>query len=333
MLDSDRVLEKAAALKAQGRPFALATVVRCESPVSAKPGAKAIVEPSGAIDGWIGGGCAQPVVIKMARRSIEEQTPFLIRVSPTADTDLEQGIVGFGMTCHSGGTLEIFIEPVLPRPGLLIVGISPAARTLGALAARVGFAVVGAAAGAQADFFPDAEQVIDGFDLQALKRPVQFAVVATQGKGDEEGLEAALRSGAPYIALVASDRKAGKLRSYLKERGHDAGKVAAIVAPAGVEIGALSPEEVALSVLAGVVKERRENTPAAAAGSARADPQPSAGAGGAALDPVCGMSVDTDASPHRASHGGRTYYFCCAHCLHSFEKEPGRYLGSQGPPS
>lgn len=332
MLETDRVLERAAALKAEGKPFALATVVRCQSPISAKPGAKAIVEPNGAIHGWIGGGCAQPVVIKMARQSLGEERPFLIRVSPSQGEVSEEGVVGFTMTCHSGGTLDIFIEPVLPRPGLLIVGISPAAQALCALAARVGFAVMAAAAGAQADFFPDAEQVIDGFDPAAVKLPIRFAVVATQGKGDEEGLETALRSGASYVAFIASKRKAGKLRAYLKERGHDARRVDAIVAPAGVEIGAVSPEEIALSVLASVVRARREKTEAAA-GAVREEGKSAAIADGLAIDPVCGMSVEQAAAHHRAGHAGRTYYFCCAHCLHSFEKEPERYLGSRGAAS
>ncbi|MGB7933706.1 MAG: XdhC family protein, partial [Gammaproteobacteria bacterium] len=258
MIDSDAVLETAYRLKSAGKAFALATVVRCESPTSAKPGAKAVIEPDGTIHGWIGGGCAQPAVVKTARQAITDGQSRLIRISPERSEPAESGIVEYGMSCHSGGTLDIFIDPVTMRPALVIIGASTAAQTLCALATRVGFAVTAAFPGADGELFPEAEQTIDGLEVpQTLLERRPFVVVSTQGRRDEEGLEAALRSGAESIAFIASEHKAAKLRQYLIERGHDGARVEAIVSPAGVEIGAVTPEEIALSVLAGLVQARR----------------------------------------------------------------------------
>jgi xanthine dehydrogenase accessory factor len=328
MIDSDAVLDTAYRLKSAGVPFALATVVRCESPTSAKPGAKAVIEPDGTIHGWIGGGCAQPAVVKTARQAIADGLPRLIRISPERGEPVESGIVEYGMSCHSGGTLDIFIDPVNSRPALAIIGASAAAQALCALASRMGFAVTAVCPGANRELFPEAEQTIDGLELpQALRDRRPFVVVSTQGRRDEEGLEAALRSGAPSIAFIASERKAAKLRQYLLERGHDGARVEAIVSPAGVEIGAVTPEEIALSVLAGLVRARRspvEAEPAGAQATAAAAPETAV----QAIDPVCGMSVDIATAAYRTEHAGQRYYFCCAHCQHSFEQAPERYLAA-----
>ena len=335
MIETDAVLDKAAALKASGTPFALVTVVRAESPTSAKPGAKAVVTADGEIEGWIGGGCAQPVVIKMVKQVLQDGTPRLIRISPDRDEPIAEGIVDFTMSCHSGGTLDIFVDPVVARPALWIIGASPAAQTLSALARRVGFAVTAAFPGADRALFPEADRVIDKLDGLVAAGSPAFVVVATQGKRDEAGLEAALSTGAGYIAFIASERKAGKLKQYLKERGHDAARVDAIISPAGVEIGAVTPEEIALSALAGIVQARRAGAAAMtrvkAAINAASFAAAASGGGAApqaaeAVDPICGMSVTMAAAEHRSEYAGRTYYFCCAGCKRNFDKEPQRYL-------
>ena len=346
-LQSDTVLERAGALKAEGRPFALVTVVRCESPTSAKPGAKAIVDAEGNIEGWIGGGCAQPAVIDTVKKALRDGQARLIRVSPTKGGAVEEGIIDFGMTCHSGGTLDIFIDPVVPRPALLIIGASPSAQALALLASHAGFDVSAAFPDARADMFPDALQVLDSLDVASLQGSAPaFVVVATQGKRDEGGLEAALTTASPYIAFIASERKAGKLREYLKERGHDPLRVDAIASPAGVEIGAVTYEEIALSVLAALVRARRlegigvvpvqgktatlasagggskmgeATTGRSVSGKQTADPA-------TAIDPVCGMSVMVPNAEFTSKHLGQSYYFCCAGCQHSFDKSPEQYL-------
>ncbi|MEJ2567032.1 MAG: XdhC family protein [Gammaproteobacteria bacterium] len=339
MIETDAVLDKAAELKARGAPFALVTVVRAESPTSAKPGAKAVVTADGEIEGWIGGGCAQPVVIKVVKQVLQDGAARLIRISPDRDEVLAEGIMDFNMSCHSGGTLDIFIDPVVARPALWIIGASPAAQALCGLAHRVGFAVTSAFPGADHALFPEADRVIDRLDgLEAAGSPA-FVVVATQGKRDEAGLEAALSTGAGYIAFVASERKAGKLKQYLKERGHDAARVDAIISPAGVEIGAVTPEEIALSVLAGLVQVRRAGVMATTVvkPALKVAAQATGAAHGVsttqaveAIDPICGMSVTVATAEHRSEYAGHTYYFCCAGCKHSFDKEPQRYAEAAG---
>ena len=345
MFSSDAVLEYAAELRTRGVPFVLATVVRCESPTSAKPGAKGIVDTEGRISGWIGGGCAQPAVIAAARKALADGQPRLIRISPTKGGQAEEGIQDFSMTCHSGGTLDIFLEPFALRPSLLVIGASPTALALVRLAEQTGFDVFAAAPGADADMFPGARQVLDGTDLSGLTCGTPgFVVVATQGKRDEPSLESALATGARYIACIASERKAAKLRTYLKERGHDSLRVDSVVSPAGVEIGAVTPEEIALSVLAGLVKARREGGAVAASAPDTAPARPGAltgpavpdqspaelGAAASAIDPVCGMSVAIKTAEFRSEHQGATFYFCCAGCRHRFQKAPEQYLAKAG---
>ena len=349
MLQTDAVLDKAQELKAAGTAFVLATVVRAESPTSAKPGAKAIVTADGELVGWIGGGCAQPAVLDTAKKALRDGQSRLIRVSPNKGGEVEEGIIDFGMTCHSGGTLDIFIDPVVARPALLIIGASPVAQSLSALAQRAGFAVHVAFPGADADMFPDAVQIIDGLDLASRDwRVPPLVVVATQGKRDEAGLEAALQLSSPYVAFVASERKAGKLKEGLKERGHDPEQVDAVLAPAGIEIGAVTPEEIAVSVLAGLVRARR-GTPIGAApereasdpsqgccgGETAVETAPAIGGccGGAApaksVDPVCGMTVQTAGAEFVSSYAGQDYYFCCAGCRQTFDRDPQRYLAAR----
>jgi xanthine dehydrogenase accessory factor len=316
---SDGILERATALKAAGQPFVLATVVRCESPTSAKPGAKALVSADGEIDGWIGGGCAQPAVIATAKEALADGEPRLIRVSPTKGAGLEPGIVDFAMTCHSGGTLDIFLEPFRARPRLLIIGASPAARALSGLAARTGYDVIALFPGADAARFPDAVAAVDGLDPSLLDgRRVDQVVVATQGKRDEPGLEAALATGCGRIAFIASPRKADKLKGALIERGHAPARVAAITAPAGMPIGAVTPEEIALSVLAGLVRERRLGLSAgerAAAGlpAAEAETAPAAPAAPAAGS-CCGggsRSGTSEAATSESALPAAPAHSCC----------------------
>lgn len=320
MTETDTVLDKAAALKASGTPFALVTVVRAVSPTSAKPGAKAVVTADGDIEGWIGGGCAQPVVAKVVKQVLRDGEAKLIRISPDREEALVEGIVDFNMACHSGGTLDIFVDPVVARPALWILGASPAAQHLAMLARHVGFRVIAAAPGADRTVYPDADEFVDDFDALRTLPAAAFVVVGTQGKRDEAALEAALAAHAPYVAFIASERKAEKLKQYLKERGHDGARVDAIVAPAGVEIGAVTPEEIALSVLAGLVQARRTGATSAAMPATQVS-----AAAAEAIDPVCGMSVDIATAEFRSEFAGQVFYFCCPHCKHSFDKNPQRY--------
>ena len=252
----------AARLQAEDRPFALVTVLRAQAPTSAKAGDKALVTADGQIHGWIGGGCAQPAVVKTVRQALASGQPQSIRIAPTDKTAERTlgDVLEFGMACHSGGTLELFIDPVLPAPQLVVFGDSPVARALTGLAPRIGLQTVLVAEGAMAGDFPDAARVIGSDRSEAVAQALPtggLVVVATQGRRDLQALRAALALQPQTLWFVASERKAGVLRESLIGAGEDPARVAAIVAPAGEPIGAQTPEEIALAVLATVVAARR----------------------------------------------------------------------------
>ncbi len=261
-------ITQAARLQAADQPFALVTVLRAQAPTSGKAGDKAVVTADGQIHGWIGGGCAQPAVIKTVRRALLDGQPRTIRISPS-DESAERtlgDVLEFGMACHSGGTLELFIDPVMPSATLTVVGDSPVARALVGLAPRVGLRVAVVAHGAQAADFPDADTVLGSDDVSHVSARLSspFVVVATQGRRDVQGLKAALALQPQGLWFVASARKAGVLLDSLVASGEDPVAVARIVAPAGEFIGAQTPEEIALSVLTSVVAARRGRDPHAA---------------------------------------------------------------------
>jgi len=259
-MNHDLWMTEARRLRERGEAFALVTVLKAVAPTSAKPGDKAVVSAEGRIHGWIGGGCAQPAVIKTVRRALRDGQPRQIRITPKAEGGEVQldDVLEFGMACHSGGTLELFIDPVLPATPLMLVGDSPVARALLDLAPRIGFAVTLLAFGARADDFPQAQTVLASAEGLAERwGQGGLVVVATQGRLDVQGLEAALSVQPAHCWFVASERKARVLKNQLVESGQDAGRVQAIIAPAGERIGAQTAEEIALAVLASVVAARR----------------------------------------------------------------------------
>jgi xanthine dehydrogenase accessory factor len=263
---STDLLATAQCLQQQDLAYALVTVVRAQAPASARPGDKALVTAEGIVQGWIGGGCAQPAVLRTVRQALHDGRARMIRIAPAAEGEQRDAsqvlddVLEFGMTCHSGGTLELFIDPMLPPARLTVIGDSPVAVALVGLAPRVGLQVTAVAQGADPLRFADAAQVVAGDDAAAVAAQVApggFVVVATQGRRDVQGLRAALALQARQIWFVASARKAQVLRASLIEAGQDADAVRAIIAPAGQLIGAQTPEEIALSVLAAVVAMRR----------------------------------------------------------------------------
>ncbi len=295
MLNDSRLNEKAIQLDAEHIPYVLATVVGCKAPTSAKPGYKALVTAAGDIYGWIGGGCVQPAVVKAASQALRDGRPQLIRVSPTQDANPRDEVVGFKSACFSGGTVDIFIEPVLSRPSLLLLGSSEVARSLATLAHFAGFKVTVASPAADETGFPRADQVIKSFAIAnaAFSQP-PLVVVATQGKGDQAALLAALGVDTYHRAFIASKRKADKLKQLMKDKGHDPQVVDAIVAPAGLDIGARSPEEIAVSVLAGLIAARHQQPVAPLGrGAVAASDSPGAGPGTAATTAGSDVAVDT----------------------------------------
>jgi xanthine dehydrogenase accessory factor len=315
----DEFLHKADALLAKGESFAVAEVVRYLSPSSGKVGDKAIVFADGTVWGWIGGGCAQPAVVKEALKALKDGRPRLVRISPSSSQ--EKGIVAYNMTCHSGGTLDIYIEPVLPKPQILILGRSPVARTLARLGKIINYNVSVAAPHADRETYPEADRVQADLNLSGLKiGPQTFIVVSTQGERDEEALEQALQTDASYVMFVASRAKAAKVLQSLTERGISTERLKQVRAPAGLNIQAVSEEEIAVSILAEIIQLHRSK--AIEQNDVVAPPEDEQDA----RDPICGMTVDMGSAKYKSESEGKLFYFCCAGCKQTFDKQPNKYL-------
>ena len=260
------VMDLVAQLKAAEQAFVLATVVRTVSVTAAKAGAKAIIRPDGTIAaGWIGGGCAKGAVLKAAREALADGEPRMVSVQPE-DMLAELGVkpgenrdgVRFASNmCPSKGTMDIFIEPVLPHPSLVIFGGSPVAMSLAAQARQLGYHVTLAAPAGDLSAVPDADMLVDGFAPGELNQARRFIVVSTQGKGDEAALRAAVAIEAEYHAFVGSRRKMAALREKLVANGVAPEAIDRFKAPAGLDLGAITPEEIAMSILAEITVERR----------------------------------------------------------------------------
>jgi len=264
------ILDVVSAMKAKGQPFALATVVRTVAVTAAKAGAKAVIRPDGTVtEGWIGGGCARAAVVKAAKEALGDGQPRLVSVQPP-DVLQEQGIqagderagIRFAKNmCPSQGTMDIFVEPVLPRPEIVICGSSPVALAVADLGRRVGFAVAVCAPAAEQAAFPEADARIEGYALPPTSEHARFIVVSTQGRGDEAALQAALAAESAYVGFVGSRKKAAALKAALAQRGVEPARLQKMKAPAGLDLGAITPEEIAISIVAEIVAAHRRGHP------------------------------------------------------------------------
>lgn len=272
----------------------MATVVGVLRPASARMGNQAIVTADGAIDGWVGGACSEPVVLRESLRAIADGQPRLVKICPAGEAgDAGPDVVIAESTCASEGTVEVFIQPYLPSPLLQVVGDSPAGRTLRELARTIGWRVGDEGA-------------------------VDAVVVATMGRGDEDALQAAIASDAGYVGLVASARRAGVVRAALAERGVPEADLAAVHSPAGLDLGPSTQQEIAVAILAELVawSHRREGSPTELL---------------EATDPYCGMTVPVSGNDVTHDHDGTTYYFCCPGCRAGFAADPGKALATVRP--
>jgi xanthine dehydrogenase accessory factor len=269
------VMDLVAQMTAAEEAFVLATVVRTVSVTAAKAGAKAIIRPDGTIvAGWIGGGCARGAVLKAAREALADGEPRMVSVRPenllaelgVKPGDTKEGVRFASNLCPSKGTMDIFVEPVLPHPSLVILGASPVAMSLAAQARQLGYHVTLAAPAADLTSAPDADMLIDSFALGELHPAKRFVVVSTQGRGDEAALRAAVATEAAYHAFVGSRRKMAALREKLIGEGVAATALDRVKAPAGLDLGAITPEEIAMSILAEITVERRRGQRGAGAG-------------------------------------------------------------------
>ncbi len=298
------VLQLAAELSERGEPFVLATVVWRRAPSSGKEGATALITPDRKVRGWLGGACAEPTVVREALRALEEGSPRLLFLGSPEELEghARDGVVTVPIACQSEGALEVYVEPVMPQPRIVAIGRSPAAGALAALATGLGWRSV---------LFEDRADFGSDVDERS------YVVVATQGHFDEEALGQALETPAAYVGLVASRTRADAVLGYLRDRGVSDEALARVHAPAGLDLGHVSTDEIAVAILAEIVQLR-------AAGSL--EPGTVAEARHEEVDPVCGMTVDVAGARYRTVHDGRTYYFCSAGCLESFESDPARYV-------
>jgi xanthine dehydrogenase accessory factor len=281
---TEDVLIRAGRLAAEGEPHVLATVVNVERPASTRRGDRALVTPGGELFGWVGGACSEPIVIREALRALADGEPRLVRIGPQGTTAEEGDVIVAESSCASEGTVEVLVEPQLPRPLLAVVGDGPAARTLRELTATIGWRVAN-------ELAEDADAV----------------VIASMGHGDEESLMAALAGGAGYVGLVASARRAQTVVAELRGRGVDEEALARIRSPAGLDLGPSSQEEIAVAILAELVAWRHTTGVSPAEEVVEA------------IDPICGMTVSIAAARDTLVRDGVTYYFCGPGCRRRFE--------------
>ncbi|HEY6925484.1 MAG TPA: XdhC family protein [Steroidobacteraceae bacterium] len=309
-MKSSDLFELSRELRQQRQPHAWITVTSVTSPSSSYVGAQAIVTADGQMSGWIGGGCVQSAARAAALSSLSAATPRKLRLSNIKDPS--EAIDVRPMACASNGAVELFIQPVAVAPCLRIYGSTPIVATAAWFARQV-------------DFDPLTDQ--EAADVEALNAlastgPVPnlteretYALIATQGEGDETALELALRSCARAVLVVASKRKAERLRATMELRGISKERLDAMHAPAGPDIGSVTPDEIALAAVAGIVALRRRHRMRRAA-------QPLTGY----INPVCGAVVDPAHAQSTITLGGQTHYFCCQACRTEFERDPQKYL-------
>ncbi|HEY6709843.1 MAG TPA: XdhC family protein [Actinomycetota bacterium] len=307
------MLVEAGRLAAEGRPYALATVVRVVRPASTRRGDRALVTPDGALAGWVGGACSEPIVVREALRALADGEPRLVRIGPAgAGADAPGDVVVAESRCASEGVVEVLIEPELPGPLLAVLGEGVAGRTLVELARIVGW------------------RVTDQLEADSAADAV---VVATMGHGDEDVLAAALKAGVGYVGLVASARRAAVVLDALRERGFEDDALARVRSPAGLDLGPSTQEEIAAAILAELVGWRHGLVPGPPGDHPGGPPDPpdasGLGSGRAAesapaeaVDPICGMTVAVAGAPTAVRDGG-TWYFCSVGCRDQFERSGG----------
>ncbi len=320
-------------LKAKGESFAAVTVVRNEAPSSGKTGDKAIVKSDGILRGWIGGGCVHSIMMKEVNESLVDGKPRFVRISPSPTEGVTSGIKEYKMTCHSGGAIDLYIEPVLPKPHLIIIGKSINGRALMRIAKAADYRITLVADDATPEVFPDADVLTTDFDVSKLAfNASTFLIVATQGDNDEKALAAALSVKCRYVGFISSRKKREAVFSYLKQTGVTDAQLAAIHAPAGIDINGKTPEEVAISILAEIIQEFRmhdvesdffdKNEEKTAKKAEKPD---------IITNPVCGMPISKSMAKYTIEYEGQPIYFCCDGCKIKFDADPKKYMDNPVP--
>lgn len=315
------LLELAADLSRRRQPFLTATVVWARGPSSGKRGSAAIIRPDGSVTGWIGGACAEPVVLREAKEAMADGKPRLLFLGTDEDiaAAARPDVTTVPISCTSEGALEVYLEPMVPQPYVVVVGQSPAVHTLTALARALDWAVTVVDDGGDKGEHPDATTVLTKMVMPPDIDSSTPIVVATQGHYDEPALEAALATDAEYIGLVASAKRAETVVGYLKDRGIPAEQLERIHAPAGIDLGHLKHHEIGVAILADLLQRKAAGE--LAAGITIEETH-------TAIDPVCGMEVDVATARWITDHDGETFYFCAPGCKATFEKTPAEFVST-----
>lgn len=295
------VLERAVDLARRGEPFVLATVVWREGPSSGQHGSRAIYTASGEMHGWIGGACAEPVFKREAVKTLEAGNPRLLVLGASERFgELPQGTTAVEMSCQSEGALQIYLEPVMSMPHLVIVGDSPMSQTLSQQASQLDWNV----------------ELVNGAEFsEGVVSKNSIVVIATQGHGDEDVLVAALKAEPAYVGVVASSKRGASIREFLDGQSIDAAQLEALRIPAGLDLGSTTHKEMAVAILAELVQRRAAGEFSGVVVDA---PKPES-----ATDPICGMTVDAVPTSHPLELGDEIYYFCCPGCRAAFESKQG----------
>jgi len=319
-MTGQELLQRAQALNERNEPYAIVTVVRVAAPTSAYVGAQAIVTRDGSLVGWIGGGCAIDTVVARAKEALANDRPILLRIANDG-TPVEPGTVQHSMACASNGAIELFIQPYSAGVSLCVLGDTVAAREARHFAERLGIRL-GSSVGEAA-----------------------VVLIATQGTGDAEALESALRSPAQHVMMIASRRKAEALRQLMRMRGVEEARLNRLQAPAGPDAGAKTPTEIALVAMTGVLAALRHRDCGTDTGDMvrTADPTVAASASDETpaemfINPVCGVAVSVANALHVETYDGERYYFCCDGCWVTFRQDPEKYAAirhsmNQGVPA
>lgn len=314
-VDGVDVMARAIELARAGQSFAMATVVWRQPPSSGQHGSRAIVTADGKLFGWIGGACAEPVIIREAKRVLEEGSATLVWLGQEEDfrgMHVPEGVMTVPISCQSDGALQVFLEPVMAAPHVLVVGRSPMAATLLDLVRDTGW---------RADLVDGPELVADA---ARLVTPSTVVVVATQGHGDEEAVEAALRAEPVLVGLVASRKRGEVVRGFLADRGVPADRLAQVRVPMGLDLGHTSHREIAVSILAELVQLRAAGALKPRSRTLLPMVEPAE-----VIDLVCGMTVQAVPANRPYDYEGTTYYFCAMGCRVAFEKDPGAFIAAR----
>ncbi len=321
----DQFITLAGRLNKQRQPYATAIIVNRRIPSSGKPGDKAIITHDGQIHGWIGGGCTRGIILKESLLSIRENKPRMVKITPEDVGKDDPNTKLYRMTCQSGGEVDVYIEPVLPKPHIVIFGKSHIAMALSRISVAMDYHVSVIHSGDADGMFDGVQEDMQLSDFsEEILDETSHIVICTQGFGDQEALAAALKTKVPYIAFVSSRKKAQSIFTELRMKGISIDELKKVKTPAGIDLNAKRPEEVAISILAEIIRELRKAESDASGGDDKANVEFNSDA--YYLNPVCQIPIEKKTAKHILEYRGEAVYFCCDGCKVKFEADPEKYI-------